>query len=394
MNDQNNMEFTTEKTDITALPPADRALIVLNSTKTEEHLNALVVEAAPITEVNSPAGRDQAHALGMKMRKARTTIEKTGKTAREDAQAFSRAVIGEEKRLIGIIEGEEKRVLGLRDGYDAQIEAEKAAKAAAEAARIATIQEKIAGIRNLPLALAGEPSEVIEAELQAMVDFNPSELAFAEFTEECAHARREAIGAMRDLANKVKAQEDAAAAALEAKRIADEALAAERAAIEEERAAIARERAEIAAARAAMEAAKPVETETVKMMVPAEVAAAVEADPVGAVKHLADFAEEENAALAHAESVPDATAFVAPWHIRQLALATADQFDALAGKVTACGQVAFGIQLYEVAATVREGQFDAALAGADIETLVAFDNQLIDATVNAVDAVSGAQAAA
>lgn len=105
MNDQNNMEFTTEKTDITALPPADRALIVLNSTKTEEHLNALVVEAAPITEVNSPAGRDQAHALGMKMRKARTTIEKTGKTAREDAQAFSRAVIGEEKRLIGIIEG-------------------------------------------------------------------------------------------------------------------------------------------------------------------------------------------------------------------------------------------------------------------------------------------------
>lgn len=62
--------------------------------------------------------------------------------------------------------------------------------------------------------------------------------------------------------------------------------------------------------------------------------------------------------------------------------------------MTACGQVAFGIQLYEVAATVREGQFDAALAGADIETLVAFDNQLIDATVNAVDAVSGAQAAA
>lgn len=384
------MTTESQTTDITTLPPADRALIVLESTKTEEHLKALVVEAAPITEVNSPAGREQAHALGMKMRKARTTIEKTGKVAREDAQAFSRAVIGEEKRLIGIIEGEEKRVLGLRDGYDAMIEAEKAAKAAAEAARVAEIQSKIAGIRNLPFGLAGESSEVIAAEMEALATFTPSEEAFQEFTEECKSAIGGCIIALDDLIQRVRGQEQAAAAAIEAKRIADEALAAERAAIEEERAAIAREREALAAERAAMEASKVVLPVVEQQNAPVAPVAPVETTPA-ATENVAepeftihDKADELPVQMVGAEPATD-------WKIRQFALHTADQFDALAGKVTVCGQVDFGIQLYEVAAAVREGQFDAALAGADINQLVAFDNQLIDATVNAVDALVGGE---
>lgn len=381
--------MTTETTtDIATLPPADRALIVLESTKTEEHLKALVVEAAPITEVNSTAGRDQAHSLAMKMRKARTTIEKTGKAAREDAQAFSRAVIGEEKRLIGLIETEEKRIMGLRDGYDAKLEAEKAAKAAAEAARVAAIQEKITGIRGLPLALAGEGSEVIESELQALAGFEPSEAVFAEFTADCAQARHEVMGALRELADKVKAQEDAAAAAMEAKRIADEALAAERAAIEEERAAIARERAELAAARAAIEASKvvpPVFEQDEAAVEPADIAPA-------ATETVAETVAEPEFTI-H-DKADEVTEFVAPRHIRQFALATADQFDALAGKVEACGVSHFANSLRLVAASVREGAFDAALAGADFETLVKFDNDLIDSTVTAIDSLGADEVSA
>lgn len=404
MTDQNNMEFSTENTDIATLPPADRALIVLESTKTEEHLKALVVEAAPITEVNSPAGREQAHSLGMKMRKARTTIEKTGKAAREDAQAFSKAVIGEEKRLIGIIEGEEKRVLGLRDGYDAQVEAERAAKAAAEAARVAGIKQKIEGIRGLPLALAGEPSDVIEAELQALTDFQPNEEVFAEFTVDCLAAKLACLTALGELFEKVRAQEDAAlqaqaeaAAAQEARRVADEALAAERAAIEEERAALARERAEITRERAERDAAAMQAMDPLKEAIELSdklVQHALENPPT----HFIGLSAT-NAAPAPAYTAQPAIEFVAPepatdWKIRQFALATADQFDALAGKVEACGVQSFADDLRLAALSVRNGAFDAALAGADSETLVRFDNALLDSTVNAIDALGGGEVSA
>lgn len=381
--------MTTENqtTDITALPPADRALIVLDSTKTEEHLKALVVEAAPITEVNSPAGREQAHRVGMKLKNARVTIEKTGKSAREDAQAFSKAVIDEQKRLIGMVEGEEKRIIDLRDGYDAKIEAEKAAKAAAEAARISTIQGKIAGIRALPLGLAGETSEVIEAEMGALASFTPSEEAFQEFTDDCKAAISECMLALDDLLQKVRAQEEAAAAAVEAKRVADEALAAERAAIEAERAAIARERAELAAARAAIEASKvvqPVVEQQNSPAAPVESAQAATENVAEPEFTIHDKADESPVQLLGVDLAAD-------WKIRQFALATADQFTALAGKVDACGVPEFANELRLAADSIRNGAFDAAMAGANSETLVAFDNDLIDATVNAIDALGGGE---
>jgi hypothetical protein len=386
----------TASTDIATLPPAERALIVLESTKTEEHLIALVVEAQPITVVNSPAGREQAHKLGMKLKNARVTIEKTGKAAREDAQAFSRAVIDEEKRLKGIIAAEETRIFALRDGYDAEVEAKKAAEAAAEAARIAAIKEKIDGVRNLPLSLAGETSEVIEAEMVALAAFTPSEEAFQEFTDECKTALSECILALDDLLQRVKVQERAAAAAAEAQRIAEETLAAERAAIAAERAAIDAERAALAAERAALDAAKLVDTTTSTVTVVESVAGqtvptlSVESAPA-ATETVAepeftihDKADELPVQMVGAEPATD-------WKIRQFALATADQFTALAGKVALCGELAFSTQLFEAAIAVREGQFDAAMAGANTETLVKFDNDLIDATVNAIDALGGGE---
>ena len=375
----------TATTDIATLPPAERALIVLESTKTEEHLKALVVEAQPITIVNSPAGREQAHKLGMKLKNARVTIEKTGKAAREDAQAFSKAVIDEEKRLKGIIAAEETRIFALRDGYDAEVEAKKAAEAAAEAARIAAIKEKIDGVRNLPLALAGESSEVIEAEMVALAAFTPSEEAFQEFTDECKTALSECILALDDLLQRVRAQEKATAAAAEAQRIAEETLAAERAAIAAERAAIDAERAALAAERAALDAAKVV-LPVVEMEVgKVDQFQIIEGDkPEEPEFTIHDKADELPVQMVGAEPATD-------WKIRQFALATADQFSALAGKVALCGELAFSTQLFEAAIAVREGQFDAVLAGANTETLVKFDNDLIDATVNAIDALGGGE---
>ena len=370
--------------DITALPPADRALIALNSTQTEKDLAALVEEAKPITEVKNQAGRDQAHALGMKMRRARTTIEKVGKAARDDANAFAKAVIGEEKRLIGMIEGEERRVMGLRDSYDAAIEAERAAKAAAEAARVAGIRANIDQLRALPISLAGEPSDVIWAAIQGLGNFSPDADTFAEFVEDAGAARHETIRALRELAVKAKAQEDAAAAALEAKRVADEALAKERAAIEAERAEMARIRKEhadalaaeqtrIANERAAFEAERKA-FEASRVVLPVVDQAAPKADHfldatkmIEATPHpteqalqtLAQLGQEIEAAPTQAEAAPETLQGFG--HLQDYRAYTVAQLAAVAGKIRRLGAGFTADELSALAKSMSEGQYDKAI---------------------------------
>ena len=78
-------------TEITTLAPADRAMIVLSSSTTEAQLRGMVQDAASITDVIDPDGREQAHRMGMKLRTARTTIEKAGKV---DRKAVAQALHG------------------------------------------------------------------------------------------------------------------------------------------------------------------------------------------------------------------------------------------------------------------------------------------------------------
>lgn len=388
-------------TDIALLPPADRALIVLNSSKTEADLKAMVEEAATIAEVKDKAGREQAHRVGMKLKTARTTIQKTGKAARDDATAFCKAVIDEEKRLIAITEGEEKRVIGLRDAFDEKLEAERRA---AEARR-AEIMEKIEGIRRLPLALAGASSDEIAAEKEALEGFTPPPEVFGDLAEECSAALAEAVAQLADLHARVLAQETAAAALEAQRRQVEEALAAERAALEAERAKLAAERAELEALRAAAKRpvyidptvipAEGIETgsiilvshaEQVQVFAPAGAETEPMADPV-------TMAATEDDAPTAIEPAPvdlgDVSEPVAPtdWRIRSFAMHTAGQFDALAAKVNQCGFAAFSGELRAVATALRDGLHDAALANADHEALIAADNLLLDATVEAIDAL-------
>ena len=428
--------MTDITTDITTLPPADRAMIVLASTKTEEHLRGLVVEATSVTAVIDPDGREQAHRLAMKLRTARTTIEKTGKAARDDANAFAKAVIDEQKRLIAITETEEKRVLALRDGYDARIEAEKEAKRQAEAARVAAIREKIDGIRALPLALAGASSDDIAAEKAALEGFTPTEEVFAEFTDDCKAAIAEALAAMSDLYARVMAQEAAAAMVQaerlkleEARRQAEAELAAEREALERQRAearaaaeaiqAEARAEAKKLAAERAAFAAEQAEYRRIQSeLMQAEEAKRAAAAPAvmfdgqisieeqgdmrpGQVIAVAtagsetEQADEEAAPVASLfEDEPEATpaAPVADWTIRQAAIHTAAQFTALAGKVEQCGFIDFAVTLNIVAASLRDGTHDAALAQADRDALIAADTLLLDATAACIEVLSEQQA--
>ena len=72
------------KTELT-LP--QRAAVALGSSEHEIKLHELVKSSSDIIEVKNVDGRDQAHRVGMNLKNARTAITKTGKAAREDAQA-------------------------------------------------------------------------------------------------------------------------------------------------------------------------------------------------------------------------------------------------------------------------------------------------------------------
>jgi hypothetical protein len=361
-------------TDITTLPPADRALIVLNSTNTEIALLDLVANAKLITDVIDPNGREQAHRMGMSLRRARTAIEKTGKTARDDATAFCKAVIGEEKRLIAITEPEEKRVLGLRDAFDEKLEAERRAIEA----RRAEVQKQIDGIRALPMALVGASADEIDAEHNALVSFIPAEEVFGDLLAECLVAKDECLAALLELSAKARAREEAIAAQEAARRQADEALAAERAELDAERAAIAKERAELEALRAA--AMPAIANEQAKPASAAQPGAEIE--PVEVPEDLGDLKMPEEAFIQAPPPPVD-------WQTRVFALHTSDQFDAMATKVNQCGFGAFAETLRAVAQALRDGAHDVAIDAADKEALLSADALLLDATAACIEAFSG-----
>jgi len=235
---------------LTTLPPAERAVVALGSSALEIHLNDLVKKHADITAIANKDGREQVHAAAMVLRKQRTAIAAAGKGARDDAAKFCKAVIDEEKRLIGLIEPEEDRLIKLRDDWDAEREAEKQAAIAKEAMRRKHIEEMIDAIRNTVFVSPREASASIEAIIAATEALDVSEAIYEEFAPAAARAKAEALESLRetlDLAKcneadqaRIKAEQDAAAAQLAAERAEMERQLAEA----QEQARIAAEKAE------------------------------------------------------------------------------------------------------------------------------------------------------
>lgn len=256
-------------TQTTALAPVEqRAALALNTTETESHLKALATKHAAITEIKDKAGRDQAHGAGMELKNARLAIQKTGKAAREDAQAFAKAVIAEEQRLILIIDKEEDRLFKLRDGWDAEQERIRAEAAANEQARVARIRAAIDSINALPLNLIHADSAALTKNIGDLETLVIDE-CYEEFQPHAEHAKAEALDALRKLLQtavereeaKRKADEEAAAAARAQKDMEERLRAAEEEARKAKEAQAAAEAA-LAAAKAPAPAPAPVEVPT------------------------------------------------------------------------------------------------------------------------------------
>jgi hypothetical protein len=223
-------------TNLATLPPAARAAVALKSEQTRKELALLVAQSADILAVTNADGREQAHRVGMTLKGARVAIEKTGKEARDDATKFSKAVIAEEKELIAIIEPEEARILALRDAWDEQIAAEKAAKIAAERARVEAIQARIDAITEVPFGLDGAKAVAIKAAIDALDDAHITEELFAEFVGDASKALDSTLERLSKLLAGAEVFEQAA-------REAEAARLAEIARIEAERAELAQLRA-------------------------------------------------------------------------------------------------------------------------------------------------------
>ncbi|QMV33200.1 hypothetical protein 23F_00038 [Ralstonia phage Gerry] len=235
----------TTVTTISSLPPAERAVIVLESTKTETHLRELVAKSTAITTVVDANGREEAHRAGMNLKNARITITKVGKAAREDATTFCTAVIAEEKRLLGITEAEEERIFGLRDGYDAKAKAEKEERERKERERVAAIQAKIDAIVALPMQSVNDSAEDLAALISDLGEFDPTEEEFAEFRQVAVQAATTTLNRLHPMHAAAVARETQAAE-----------LAAQRAELERQQQELVRQRAELEASKVQQVAAK------------------------------------------------------------------------------------------------------------------------------------------
>jgi len=271
------------------LTVVQRAEVALGTPEHEKALVALAAESVGIVAITNTAGYDECHAARMRLKNARLDVEKRAKAAREDAQAFSKAIIAQEKKLVGIVSPEEDRLAVIQKAYDDAKEAERQAKAKAEAERVNAIKYRIDEIRATVSIVAGSSASRIAEILGDLMEMNIDD-SFAEFVQEAQAALETAIARVNklladakereaeqerirleriELARLRKAEEERQAqerAKFEAERAAARAEAeakalAERTAHEKrvaaEQAALDAERKELEAQRRAMEAAKP-----------------------------------------------------------------------------------------------------------------------------------------
>jgi hypothetical protein len=214
------METINEPT--TQLTIAERASSILKFDERKAQLADLAKGSARIVSITNPDGYKECHGARMALKNMRVTIEKVGKEARDDANAFSKAVIAKEKELIAVISPEEARLQKLQDAWDAEREAERAERARQERERLEAEQRALHAIRDLPLQLVGKPA--------AAIDLAISNLATEDFLATVPEAAREQARALAaEITPKLTAlRDERLSAEAEAKRLADERAELER----------------------------------------------------------------------------------------------------------------------------------------------------------------------
>lgn len=240
------------------VPVERRAVLALDSDKTAARIAEEVAKTADIVACNDKPGRELVHKAAMRHRDIRLSIQRASSAAREDAVALQKAVIAEEKRLVGLVQPEEDRLITIRDGFDAEQERIRQEAIAKEQERVRRVEMEMAMYRDIPVNYVQRSSVEIALGIENAAGAIPA-LEYKGDEEQRMQAYR--AGAIA----KLEEMKVAAEAREEAERQAAAARAAEEARIQSEREAEAkrqaearaeleRQQAELAAARAKAEA--------------------------------------------------------------------------------------------------------------------------------------------
>lgn len=191
----------------TALTLPQRAAVALNSSKYEQDLLILIDQSKDLIEAKDNAGRDQIHRAAMTLSNARIAITKISKSAREDATAFSKAVIAEESRLVAIVKPHEDRLFAARDIYDEKIEAEKQAKIVAERERVGNIKVQIGYLHSEILSAIGKTIHQVRQRLEIIEREIPDELNYQEFLSEALSVHADVVSKLKTLISDLEIEE-------------------------------------------------------------------------------------------------------------------------------------------------------------------------------------------
>ena len=175
---------------------AERASQALSVDYTEAQLKRLAEKNADVTAINSAEDYQLVKRAGVELGKVRVSIEKAGKSARDDANKFSKAVITEQRRLTGIISPEEDRLKSLRKEVDDAEARKKEAERVAEMARIVGITERIALIKSAAEGFSNASSERISDAISDVHKIECTEELFQEFADRAAEAKQDAISVL------------------------------------------------------------------------------------------------------------------------------------------------------------------------------------------------------
>ena len=199
-----------------------RAIVAIGGSQYETDLRALAAKSADITSITNKAGLDQCHAHRVAIKRERLVISKKAIAATEDAKLFVAAVRSREKSLVALLQPEEWRLDDLQDGYTAEQERIKREAKQREKERVDGIMARIEEIRNAPVVAATATAHECDLLLLNLDRYKVDD-TFSEFQGRAAVALVDAkagVAAILDAkisaaeeAARIKAEQEAAAAA-------------------------------------------------------------------------------------------------------------------------------------------------------------------------------------
>lgn len=175
----------------------------------EKALLEQVAQSKHLVEITNEDSYKQVHTARMVLKNGRIEIQNRGKTAREDATKFSKAVIEEEKRLIGLISPEEQRLQKIQDDHDEAEERAKQDRIEAEVRRVEGIKERIGEIRSAVEACTRyDSSAELIAKHLGTVERIVIDESFAELEREAADTKIATLARLRDAHASALAREE------------------------------------------------------------------------------------------------------------------------------------------------------------------------------------------